>query len=196
MKTRIEFKKRSKPFPHDYSVPMRRLASYLVSKAQKRIAAGIAPANSQLTQDVKGNNLPLRDTGRYMAGIAAASGTNWAQAGTKDPRARMLQEGGEIKPKRARSLAIPAGARTRQMMRRYGQTPRACIDAMKADGYQVWSTKLSKVIWARKGKTGKPFALFLLRKSVKIPARPHLYIDEADEREAIAMIERHLGFAK
>ena len=196
MKTRISFVKRSNPFPKDLSAPMARIASYAVSRAQRRIMSGIAPGNSRLTQDIKGNGLTLRDSGKYLASIAASSGSNWAQAGTKERQARMLQEGGEIRAKRAKFLAIPAGARTRTMMRRYGLTPRTCIESMEADGYQIWMTKLSKVLWARKGKTGKPFKLFIMRKSVKIPPRPHLYIDQADEIVILSMIERYIGYKR
>jgi len=196
MKARFEYTRRSKPFPKDLSAVMAKVASYAVSTAQRRIRSGIPPANAQLTRDVKRNDLTLRDTGKYLASIAPSSGQNWAKAGTKERQARMLQEGGEIRAKRARSLAIPLGAQTRTMMRRYGLTPKACIAGMKADGYQIWTTKMSKVMWARKGKQGRPFKLFLLRKSVRIPPRPHLYIDEADEIAILSMIERHLGYRR
>lgn len=196
MKTRFSFSRQSRPFPKDFSAPMARIASYAVSTAQRRIMSGVPPANSTLTQAVKGNSLTLRDTGNYLASISGTSGSTWAQAGTKERQARMLQEGGVIRPKRARSLAIPASSRTRTMMRRYGLTPRACIQGMKADGYQIWTTKLSKVIWARKGKKGQPFKLFILRKSVRIPSRPHLYIDQADEIVILSMLEQYIGFRR
>ena len=99
--------------------------------------------------------------------------------------------------KNARSLAIPAGARTRTLMRQYGATPRSCIDGMKAGGYSVWTVKAkggSSVVMARKGKRGIPFALFILKRSVKIPARPFLFIDELDEKVILATIREDLGF--
>ena len=72
-------------------------------------------------------------------------------------------------------------------MRRYNaQKPWELIEAMKADGYSVFRLKKegggSTNILLAKKKRGEPFALFILKKSVKIPARPYLYLDEADEK--------------
>ena len=72
-------------------------------------------------------------------------------------------------------------------MRKYNaQKARELIEAMRADGYSVFKMKddngkSTNILLAKKGR-GKPFALFLLKKSVKIPARPFLYIDNADEK--------------
>ena len=106
-------------------------------------------------------------------------------------QARLLQEGGTIRPKNAKALWIPAGPKTRRLMKRYGaHTPGDLIKAMKADDYDGFYTPLSKVYCMyKKGKTlkqggtgkgGKPFALFIVRRSVTIPARPFLYHDGRD----------------
>lgn len=196
MKVQYELKKQSRGMPKDLSPLMPRLASYLVSTAQRRIRSKLSPENSRLTQAVKGGSTPLMDSGSYIASIAAKSTGTSAEAGTTKQQARILQEGGIIRAKRAKSLAIPIGPRTRAMMRKYGHTPRACIAAMEADGYQVFKTKLSRVLWARKGKRGKPFPLFLLRSSVTIPARPHLYIDQGDEIVVMRMVESFIGYRR
>ena len=97
-----------------------------------------------------------------------------------------MQEGGTVTAK-GKSLAIPASYQTRLLMRKYNaQKPRELIEAMKADGYSVFRLKKegggSTNILLAKKKRGEPFALFILKKSVKIPARPYLYLDEADEK--------------
>ena len=184
--------------PPDYAVllgaglapVMRKAAMYLQSSANKKINSGINPANAPLTQNVKGGGQTLRDMGTLSQSIAPHSGDLWADASTNLVYARVQQEGGTITAKNAKALWIPANAKARQLMRSYGTTvPRRLIDAMKADGYQFFRTPLSKVYWAKKGKRGKEFPLFILRRSVHIPARPFLYIDDTDEAYLMKLIQ-------
>ena len=64
---------------------------------------------------------------------------------------------------------------------------------MTADGYGFFSA--GKVYFAYKkstgktGKRGKEFALFIISRSVKIPARPFLFIDEKDEAYLMKLIQ-------
>lgn len=165
---------------------MRRLSKYLVSSAVRKINGNIPPENAPITQEVKQGNKTLRDDGQLMASIAPQSGKDWAAAQTNKKQAKILQEGGTVTAK-GKSLAIPASYQTRLLMRRYNaQKPRELIEAMKADGYSVFRLKKegggSTNILLAKKKRGEPFALFILKKSVKIPARPYLYLDEADEK--------------
>ncbi len=165
---------------------MRRVSKYLVSSAVRKINGNIPPENAPLTQEVKQGNKTLRDNGQLMASIAPQNGKDWAAAQTNKKQAKILQEGGTITAK-GKSLAIPASYQTRLLMRRYNaQKPRELIEAMKADGYSVFRLKKegggSTNILLAKKKRGEPFALFILKKSVKIPARPYLYLDEADEK--------------
>lgn len=195
---RYDLKKQSRPFPGDFSPVMRRLSSYLVSTGQRRIQGGLNPPNSGLTRAIKGGAKPLMDSGSYIASIAGKSSARQAEAGSAKKWARLLQEGGTIKPVKAKFLTIPAGARTRTLMRRYGMTPRACIEAMKADGYSIWTSygKGGANMFARKGKKGQMFLLFILKKSITIPARPHLYIDAQDEIVILSMIENFIGYRR
>lgn len=165
---------------------MRRVSKYLVSSAVRKINGNIPPENAPLTQEVKQGNKTLRDNGQLMASIAPQNGKDWAAAQTNKKQAKILQEGGTVTAK-GKSLAIPASYQTRLLMRKYNaQKPRELIEAMKADGYSVFRLKKegggSTNILLAKKKRGEPFALFILKKSVKIPARPYLYLDEADEK--------------
>ena len=165
---------------------MRRVSKYLVSSAVRKINGNIPPENAPLTQEVKQGNKTLRDNGQLMASIAPQNGKDWAAAQTNKKQAKILQEGGTVTAK-GKSLAIPASYQTRLLMRKYNaQKPRELIEAMKADGYSVFRLKKegggnTNILLAKK-KRGEPFALFILKKSVKIPARPYLYLDEADEK--------------
>ena len=158
---------------------MRRVSKYLVSSAVRKINGNIPPENAPLTQEVKQGNKTLRDNGQLMASIAPQNGKDWAAAQTNSRIGRILQNGGIINGK-GKGLWLPASAQTRSLMRRYNaQKPGELIEAMKGDGYSFFRT--GKVFCARK-KNGKPFALFIIKQSVTIPARPFLHIDDKDEK--------------
>ena len=173
---------------------MKKAAMYLQSSANRKINSGITPANAPLTQSVKRGGQTLRDNGDLARSVAPHSGDMWADASTNLKYARIQQEGGTITPKNAKALFIPAGPKTRTLMRSYGaHSPRSLISAMTADGYGFFSA--GKVYFAYKkstgktGKRGKEFALFIISRSVKIPARPFLFIDEKDEAYLMKLIQ-------
>ena len=158
---------------------MRKISKSLVSSAVGKINKGVPPENAPLTQEVKQGNRTLRDNGQLMASIAPQHGKNWAAAQTNLAYAKINQEGGTITGK-GKGLWLPASAETRRLMRKYNaQKPGELIDAMRGDGYSFFRT--GKVFCAKK-KKGKPFALFIIKQQFKIPARPFLYIDDADEK--------------
>jgi phage gpG-like protein len=167
---------------------MKKASMYLQSSANRKINKGVPPPNSPLTQAVKKGDKTLRDTNQLAQSIAPHSGDLWADASTNLKYARILQFGGIIKSK-GKGLWIPWSDKTRSLARRYGATsPRQLIAAMKDDGYSFFYTPLSKVYMAKKGKRGKPFILFLVRGSIKIPARPYMHVDDADRAYLIKLI--------
>jgi phage gpG-like protein len=169
---------------------MRNAAMYLQSSANRKISAGITPANAPLTQEVKRGGQTLRDRGELVKSIAPHSGDLWADASTNLAYARIQQEGGTITPKNAKELWVSASAKTREMMRHYNAwTPGKLITAMKEDGYAGYKAGKAYFMYkkgrelksGKRGKRGQEFILFVIKKSVKIPARPFLYVDEKDE---------------
>lgn len=169
---------------------MRKAAAYLRSSADRKIHKGVKPENAPLTKKVKGGSRTLRDSGALAASIATHSGDLWADASTNAKQARILQEGGTVTAKRAKALFIPAGPKTRQLMRQYNaSSPRDLIAKMESSGYSFFYTPLSKVFCARKGRA-QPFALFLVKRSIKIPPRPFLHHDEDDERYLLNLIAK------
>jgi len=173
---------------------MKKAAMYLQSSALGKINSGIKPANAPLTQEVKQGSQTLRDNGDLMRSIAPHSGDLWADASTNLKYARIQQEGGTITPKSAKALFIPASAKTRTLMRSYGaHTPRSLIKAMTADSYGFFSVGKAyftyKKSTGKSGKKGKEFILFIISRSVKIPARPFLYISEKDNQYLMKLIQ-------
>lgn len=167
------------------SSAMPKIAAYLQSCANKKINRGVSPANAPLTAAVKQGNKTLRDTGALAASIAAHSGKDWADASTNLKYARLQQEGGIITG-RGKGLWIPAGARTRQLMRQYSATsPGQLIRAMKGAKWKMW--RAGKAWMAQRGKQA-PFVLFIIKNKVEIPARPFLYIDQKEETYIMKLI--------
>lgn len=168
------------------SSAMPKIAAYLQSCANKKINRGVPPANAPLTAAVKQGNRTLRDTGALAASIATHSGQTWADASTNLKYARIQQEGGTITSK-GKGLWIPAGAKTRQLMRQYSATsPGQLIRAMKGAKWKMWRT--GKAWMAQKGKQA-PFVLFIIKDKVEIPARPFLYIDKKEESYIMRIVQ-------
>ena len=168
------------------SSAMPKIAAYLQSCANKKINRGVPPANAPLTAAVKQGNRTLRDIGALAASIAAHSGQTWADASTNLKYARIQQEGGTITSK-GKGLWIPAGAKTRQLMRQYSATsPGQLIRAMKGAKWKMWRT--GKAWMAQKGKQA-PFVLFIIKDKVEIPARPFLYIDKKEESYIMRIVQ-------
>jgi phage gpG-like protein len=158
----------------------RKIGLRMVSSTQRKIKGNIAPANAPLTVAVKRGSKTLRDRGQLLASITYRSDTSQAVVGTNHIGAKLQQFGGTIKPKKGRYLWIPASARIRTLQRKYGFDATSVLKGIKADGYTYWLTE--KSVRAKKGKKGKPFTVFILKKAVTIPARPFLYVDDLDHR--------------
>lgn len=166
---------------------MQKLSKFLVSSAVKKINGDVPPANSGLTQDVKQGNKTLRDNGQLMASIAPQNGKTWAAANTNVKYAKINQEGGTVQGK-AKGLWLPAGARTRTLSRQYNaQSAGELISAMRSAGYSFY--RIKNVFMAKK-KKGEPFPLFVIKKSVTIPSRPFLYINDEDEQYITSEIQK------
>lgn len=171
---------------------MRKISKFLVSSAVKKINRGIQPGNAPLTQAVKQGKNTLRDNGQLMASIAPQNGQNWAAANTNVKYAKINQEGGTIQGK-TKGLWLPAGAMTRTLSRRFNaQSAGELIRSMRSAGYSFYRVK--NVFFA-KAKKGKPFPLFIIKKSVEIPARPFLYIDQEDDKYITAEIQKAIHSA-
>ena len=163
----------------------------LVSYTQKRIERGNFPPNAPLTSAYKKGGKPLIDTGRLLSSITYRISGNTVEVGTNVPYARIQQFGGVIKPKNAKKLAIPASWETRRLMRRHGETVRACLEGLKNSGWHIWFT--DRAIMGKRGKRGKERVLFVRKSSVYIPARPFLRIGHAEKRFITAVFENFLS---
>ena len=203
MQVKIEFEEHIKgSFFNRLANPkplMKELSLKALSAIQKNIEGGIKPDNAPLTKAVKQGNNTLRDSGRLRASLTARHSDTEAVVGTNVPYAHFHNpEDGRtetvIRPKNAKFLCLPAGPETRKLFRKYGWSPREVIAALEAKGFAVYRPykrcggERSNVIMAKeKGK--EPFAVFVLKKSIKIPVRPFMFLPDS----VIAALERRVS---
>jgi hypothetical protein len=164
-----------------------------LSLVQKNIKDGGFAPNSALTQAVKGNNIPMRDRGIFLSSFFYSALYGKAIVWTNAPQARILHDGGVIRPRNAKFLTIPAGAKTRTLMRKYGLTPRTCIDGMKSAGWRVWTYfGTGTPVICASYKSQIPFVLFILKRSVAIPPRPFMRLPQAYIDQLTKAVERRI----
>lgn len=169
----------------DHAAINKKIAEYMVSSTQRKINGGIKPAQAALTTAVKQNSKTLRDRGQLITSITSRSDENSGVVGTNHIGARINHFGGIIRAKK-KWLWIPASSWTRAQQRRYGFSPGEVMAGLRKDGYGVWiqsKTGASGVVFAKKkGKRTKLRLVFILKKSVTIPARPFLFVDDLDRQ--------------
>lgn len=173
-----------------------RVGNYMVSSTQRKIREGKFAPNAPLTVAVKQNNRPLRDTGLLMSSITHTPGEDCARVGTNRAGARLNHYGGSQRPKKGTWLWIPAGKETRSLLGKYDGTVSGVVSGLKRDGFTTWFRRGKGgclCVFARKGKRGKVRLIFILKKMVKIPARPFLVYDDTDRKVIEAMALRMIG---
>lgn len=147
-----------------YSDMLKLIGVIVVRQINARIRTGkISPQTNK-----RGTTLVNR--GKLMRSIKYRTDGNSViiSAGSATvPYARIHHEGGVIKPKNAKYLAIPITAQAKLYKPRDypGQTFIAKgVIFLKVDG-------------------GKPVPLYVLKKQVTIPARPYMFVDDGDKAQ-------------
>lgn len=172
------------------------LGARAVSLVQKNIRDGAWEPNAPLTRAIKGPGAkPLMDEGHLVASITYRVEGNKVIVWTARPGADIVHSGGTIRATKAKFLTIPAGRNTRRLMESYGLTPRACIEGMRKAGFDVFfrqtkGGKAGAVLYlpANAKKDAQPEVLFILKKEVKVPARPFLRLPV----ESLATLGRYV----
>lgn len=174
----IDIKVKEHTTDFDIAKPLQKSARYLVSKTQDRIAHGTYQQNAPLTVALKRSSKPLADTGLLLSSITYRTESDKAIVGTNRQGARINNEGGVITAKKSR-LWIPASRMIKNLVLSLGTT--GALNALKKQG-KVYFRK-NAVIYQAKGK--RPQVAWILKKSVTIPQRRFMYIDNKD-REKIS----------
>lgn len=153
-------------------VLMEAIGARISDNIKRRIIANqIKPT----TKDKEKKRATLVESSNLVNSITYKISGNTILVGTNLKYARIHHEGGTIVPKTAKYLAIPLTPAAKL------KSPRDWEDTYIAKG----------IIFRKLGneKDGeKDEALYKLQKSVKIPARPYLFIDEKDKTQITKLI--------
>lgn len=122
----------------------------------------------------KSDGTTLVKSAKLMNSISYALEGNAVRVGTNLRYARIHHTGGVIKPKTAKYLAIPL---TKEAAVR---KPREFTDTFIAKGCIM-----------RTLADGKIEALYALKKSVTIPARPYMFIDDNTRASLISLVKAY-----
>lgn len=117
-----------------------------------------------------GSGLPLRDTGRLMASIAARADAGGLVVGTAHPAASLHQHGGIVTAKKGKFLAIPLTKEARRAgsPRGYGKP----LHFRSRSGGRSGALVESRTGKGKRQQGGR--AVYALVPSVRVPARPFL----------------------
>jgi phage gpG-like protein len=152
---------------------------------------------SPATAAYRGAGRPLQDTGALRDSITfKVIDDKTVSVGTNKPYAAIQHNGGVINAKK-NWLWIPA-AGTRQLQRRYGNSPTDVLNGLKAEGYSIFRKGRTMCYREKRKKRNESgnlqnvdHVIFYLKKSVEIPARPFFYLNDKE----MGLLMREVGSA-
>lgn len=161
----------------------------MVEKTKSKIRRGGqagSPKLSSLTASLKGHNSKLRDTTNLLKSVKGNYSTRFIEFGSDLIYASIQNRGGKIKAKEASKLLIPA---TRMVKLAQGNGgAKQGLTKLKADGWKLFFSE-NAVIGVR-NKERK--LMYIRKKSVNIPARKFLFIDNGDVNAISRVFKRTL----
>ncbi len=153
----------------------------------ENIKNGDHKPNSPLTKRVKGSSKPLMDTGQLRASITYVVNKDVLKVGSNLIYAPVHQFGATITPKVAKKLTLPATRKVKKLTMAKGV--RGTLNMLEGMGYKVVFLKKSVLAVPPKGVKAGRYGLavkgknaevvYIRKDKVVIPARPFLYLDEA-----------------
>ena len=156
----------------------------------ENIKNGDHKPNSPLTKRVKGSSKPLMDTGQLRASITYVVNKDVLKVGSNLVYAPVHQFGATITPKVAKKLTLPATRKVKKLTMAKGV--RGTLNMLEGMGYRVVFLKKSVIAVPPKGVKAGRYGLavkgknaevvYIRKDKVVIPARPFLYLDEAQVR--------------
>jgi phage gpG-like protein len=152
---------------------------------------GFAPLSGATKEYRGGTAKPLQDTSHLRESFSyRLDGESGVVVGSDNRVAAVQNDGKTIRAKKS-WLFIPASAFTRQLMRRYGYSPKEILAGLKGDGYSVFRAGRAVGYRAKRKVNGeyKITWIYWLKKEVVIPARRFFYLDDNDIRTMFAELE-------
>ena len=160
---------------------------YAVSRIQKRIADGKFTSHAAITQKARPGGKILRDNSTLINSISYRISGQSVFVFTPLVYAKIQNDGGTVTAKKG-ALTIPCHPVVRTLQRRYGPSAKEVLGGLKAAGYSVW--RQGRAIFYRKkgGRQKEGTMIYVLTKSVTIPARPFMYLDKDEQRAVLDII--------
>ena len=166
---------------------MDEVGRYAVSRIQKRIADGKFKVHASITQRSRPAGKILRETSTLINSISHRIVGQSVFVFTPLSYAKIQNDGGTITAKKG-ALTIPCHPVVRTLQRRYGPTAKEVLGGLKAAGYSVWRQGRA-IFYRKKGDRHKEgVMIYVLTKSVTIPARPFMYLDKSEMRTVVDII--------
>lgn len=194
------------------------LAPLAVTFVQQNMDGPFKP-NASLTKKLKnGGSKPLFNTGDTRASISYQKFNGGFEVGTNKPHARMLNDGGTIKPKRSSKLAIPTTKQVKMRSDAWGV--RKTIKWLESNGWKIFfrprsimgrappggrafglkikgknnkSARKKKDGTYAEGAKGVFYVLYYRSSGTKIPARPFMYLKPEQEQQLLDTAKRIIG---
>lgn len=167
----------------------------MVRSVQKTFREGGRPRKwdkSRRATETSGQT--MRHKGELMRSITHVVRGNTVEIGTNLEYARIHQYGGTITPKRAKALTVPVHVKA------YGKRAADFPDLVYIPRRGAGKDAILAMVKARKGKGGslmragaQIIPYFVLKRSVKIPARPFLQILPEDTSRLDRLAEKYLS---
>lgn len=159
------------------------LGLYMVRSIKKNFREGGRPSPwipSRFAAARGGQTLRWR--GRLQQSITHSADRSGATVGTNVVYARIQQEGGVIKPKNKKALAIPVDKSA------WGKSPKEFQNLVFIP--RKGKNPLLVEMKTKRGKASSMKIMFVLMKSVRIPARPFLLFQPEDYAYMLRRVDR------
>lgn len=160
---------------------MEDFSHYMLGSVSKNFEQGGRPDKWKKSQAEK----TLNDSGRLASSFTPRHGRDWALVGTNVRYARIHNEGGDIKPVKAKALAVPLHWWVKKGPRYYKDLW-LLPPAFPGDARGILARTIGK------GKNQKVQPMFALRGRVQIPKRRFLLFQAEDVTYIKETLERYL----
>ena len=169
---------------------LRQVGDHMVSSVQRRINSGIGP-RTLLDRSSEAWITNIR-IGQLLSSIAArVSSTQVAVVQTVRRCDKSFRGDDNSQGEMAMDSA---SSRTRTFQRRYGFKVSVMAGVNQPDTAGFKAGRFFRCSSCEERR--KPFALFILKKSVVIPPRPFMLIDSDDRATIMTLVRRHIGVSK
>ncbi|EEY99311.1 hypothetical protein VOA_001660 [Vibrio sp. RC586] len=189
------------------------LAPFGLQCVRDNMKSGTFKANAPLTKNTKNAGAkPLFDTGETYASLTYQAGKDEYRVGTNKAHAPLINDGGVIKAKKAKQLAIPVNKQVKKRTEVYGV--RKTLEGLERQGWKIFyrphsimgRAPLGAKAFGQRVKTkanrnnkgadkGVFYVLYIRTPQVKVSSREFMYLSPEQQQAQREMALEHLKAA-